>query len=238
MTMGLFFNITIIAIVIIIVIVWRFLGAVGKAVEHPRYVTVKPIKDLEESGHQIPTYFIQSTFNLRQFGFNPLLDFMVPELPHPGIFRAFSSNDNLHTAIIHEIYPKVEGQAPSSENKVNYCEFETVLSDGSKVNTNNAPLPLPLAPPPNMIIIRRPKIEEVRLLYKEHLAGAQKVSKKRKASFRYQYEAEFISEFQKDWERVTEHNIKKGILKRSGSGSICHGTAKLAWNYFKGMLIG
>lgn len=232
--MALFITITVIAALIIMLFVWRFLSALGKAVDHPLYITVKTINNLEEYDGHVPTYFIQTTFNLQQVGFNPFLDFTVPELPHPGIFRALVSSDNFHTAIIHEIYPKVEGQTPAKENKINYCEFQSVLSDSVKINTNNAPLPLPLAPPPYMIISRRPKVENVRQLYKEHLSAAKGNAKTRNASLRYQYEPEFISEFQKDWERITDYNIQKGILKRSESGNGCHGTAKLTWNYFNG----
>jgi hypothetical protein len=231
----------IIAILIVVVTalaLWRFLAAVGKAVEQPITISVKPVSTVEEEADHTPTYFIQNTFNFQQLGFTQFLDFTIPELPHPGIFRALAGYDHSHIVILHEIYPQLEGQKPSRNNKINYMEFQSVLADGTKVNTNNAPLPIPLSVPQGMVVVRKPKQSHGKALFDEHMSVVNNLVAKRGSYLRSQPPGEFAHEFEKDWMNTIEHNIKAGLLRRKDQENTCVGSAGLVIRYFKGLIIG
>jgi hypothetical protein len=207
-------------------------------VEQPVYITVKPVTTTDGDVDHTPRYFIQTTFNLQQLGFTQFLDFTIPELPHPAIFRALAGYDHSHTVILHEIYPHIEDQPASRQNRFNYMEFESVLADGTKINSNNAPLPLPMIPPPDMVIMRMPRTRDAKNLFEEHMKAVNNLVTKKGSYLRAQPPGEFAHTFENDWRRIIEHNINAGLLRKADHGNKCWGSPWIVLRYFRSMIMG
>lgn len=215
---------------VIFSVVWGFLHYVGKASRQPMVVTVRPVVVPPGAESSVPAYIRKTTEDLQKLGFSTFLDFTVSRLPHKGLFRAMVTNDFRYMVIIHEIYPTVQGKT-ERENAVQYMEFESVLTDDTKIDTCNAPLPLPMEKPPGFVVTRHPGIVGAGQLFDKHREIVEQTAAHRSSRIKTRRPEGFIPEFERDYEISMLHNVRKGLLKLNSSNNEAYGTARLVIRY-------
>ncbi|MEW6349637.1 MAG: hypothetical protein AB1646_11295 [Thermodesulfobacteriota bacterium] len=194
------------------------LALVGAAVRQPGSVTIYPLDEYPEESDYLNTV----TDQLMALGFTKELDFTIPELPHQGFYRLMSTRGGEHTVMVLQI---VSGSGFSVNRQyVNYMEYQTILDNGGKINTNNSPLKGPFIPPPDLLTRSHPRVLDPKALFDLHRADVAELRTKRGGRIKRQKPEEFASEFVKEWRNIHEYQVEKGLLKRAKESDTFRGT--------------
>lgn len=195
---------------------------ISRAVRMPAGVTVVPIEVLP---NEMSDYVVTTTNILRSLGFSQQLDFHMPELPQEGFYRLMEASRGKHTVLISEI------KAPGLAEPARYIEFQTVLEDGTKINTNNNPLPTPFIPPPHVFVETYSDMQDLSELYRRHIGIEEKVLRENPQSILLQTLSDFPGRMSRDWKEVIEYQAACGLLRQDRDGAEYHGTSRLFFRY-------
>lgn len=200
---------------------------VSRAVKHTTTVTVVPLARPNETVDTESDFVRESTERLKALRFLPHLDFNMPELPHHGFYRWFSTRDGSHSVIVAEIETTPKKEEKTDKQCIGYLEFQTLLDNGCRINTNNSPLASPMKPPPLYLVTAHPTVSSPRVLFDIHRADVERMRTQRGGSIWPQRPEEFVPDFTAEWRALTEYQEALGLLKRERDGMTCRGTPTL-----------
>lgn len=199
-----------------------------KGVRQPMHVTVDPQADPYQPAPNVSEYVRTTTEKLEVLGFSQQLDFTVPELPHEGFFRYMSLKNGSQAVLIFEVTVGSKGKKPSIGFKtVQFIEFQTILTGGIRINTNNNPLKNYFLPPPGIFVKSASHLVEPRDLSDEHRRHVEEVRTHGRNEVIPQRLEEFISRFPQEWERIHEYQAAVGLVRRDLSNQQFIGTPKI-----------
>lgn len=208
-----------IALVVLAALLMR---AVSRGVRMPAKVTVVPV---EGAADEVSDYVESTTRSLKSLGFSHLLDFTMPELPHESFYRFMGSSEGKHTALISEI------RARGLVEPARYVEFQTLLENGAKINTNNNPLPTPFIPPPHVFVDTYPDLKDLAMVYDKHLENEDRVILENPGPISLQRIEDFPARMSRDWREVIEYQAACGLLTRNPDDDDFYGTTRLFLRY-------
>ena len=213
--------------------IFAFFVLVGRAVTQPASISVATFAAPRDTvpDEEVSTFIRETTNKLIWMGFNPMLDFTVPELPHKGFFRWMSDGNGDHTVLIVETTPAGAGVSKAMP-KVKFIEFQTLLDNGCKINTNNSPLRNPLIPPPTYLITTHKRVSVPRELFEIHLQNVQRMQMEQGGRIKPQKLEDFERELTLEWQELMQYQAQVGLMKLKRDGRSYQGTAKLILNYF------
>jgi hypothetical protein len=222
-TLSTLLNTTLMLAVAAVILVGAVLGrAISRGVRMPAQVTVVPMGALPDGASD---YVEATTKSLESLGFSSQLDFTMPEIPHEGFYRLMASSRGRHTALISEI------MAPGLSEPARYVEFQTLLENGAKINTNNNPLPTPFIPPPHVFVETYPDLMDVSALYDRHNRNEEEVAQKDPGPVKLQRVEDFPARMRNDWREVIEYQAACGLLEKNPHGDDYYGTSRLFLRY-------
>jgi hypothetical protein len=196
---------------------------VARRVKQPAEVNVIPFSGPHDSAN-VGSFIRNNMDKLLALNFSNPLDFTVPELPHEGFYRVMFGSEDYHQVLLAEIETK---RLP--KQFVNYMEFQTVLDNGVKINTNNSPFKPSFNPPPNIASFNYQRMSDVRDLFDAHRADVERVRTQRGGSIAPQRREDFARKFENGWKEVMEYQAATGLLKRAGDGARFRGTVRLVF---------
>ncbi len=211
----------------IIAAILVFLAYVARAVKQPAEISIWPLAEALKRVDEESTFIRDQTATLESLGFRPLLDFTIPELPHRGFFRLMGTESEDHTVLLHELETPAKGGG-----MVKYLEFQTILSNGIKINTNNAPMKGPLRQPPHVVLACHPNVTRPHQLFDLHRAETDRVQSRKGGWIRPERFADFQHEFTREWRENMEYQEKVGLVRKTADGREYQGRLMLILRYF------
>jgi hypothetical protein len=207
---------------VVAVVAVGFLLLVGATVKQPAEVSVVPINNSKPS-----PYLIQATEELATLGFQPLLDFKIPEFPHTGKFRLTATTDGTRGALIFEI----ETKGPIKQY-FNFVEFKTVTDNGLKITSNNSSHKNSLKPLPGLFMFMHPEIPNITDLYNQHRADVDTVRSRQGGRIVSQDWEHFQERFPEEWREMMKFQRAEGLMKKGGDKNVMKGTMAMVIRYF------
>lgn len=200
---------------------------VSRSVEQPARITVVPQAQPGSTVENVSDFMRETTERLGAMGFRAKLDFTVPELPHRGFYRWMCTVNGDHTVLLAEVETNLKTQAKAKKQYVAFIEFQTVLDNGCKVNTNNSPVANPLKPPPNYLVTGHSRVSVPQDLFNIHQDAVAWMISRRGGRIVPQRVEDFRSDFMTEWRELMQYQVSLGLVKRQGGGSTVRGTPAL-----------
>jgi hypothetical protein len=187
---------------------------VPRAVVHPSRISIVPLARPLDSVQDVSEYMTRTTRALMALGFLPQLDFTIPELPHRGFFRFMSMPNGHHTVLLAEIEAQPKTDRKANKDLVAYLEFQTILDNGCKINTNNSPMASPLTPPPHFLVTRHSHVVNPDTLFRIHREDVDLMRSARGGRIMPQSLEQFYTDFPEEWQDISEYQVSLGLMKR------------------------